>query len=84
MVPQHLVTIVEPLKNTTIDAIAASFIDLQQARHTADYDHLVAYSKATALAHVRDARESIKRLEGAGARRREMFFALLPLSARAN
>src|ERR1700685_559352 len=31
--PHHVRSIVDPLKNTVIDAIASSFIDLQQARH---------------------------------------------------
>jgi uncharacterized protein (UPF0332 family) len=80
-VPQHVRAIVDPLRNTTIDSVAASFIDLQQARHGADYDHLMAYSKATVLAHISDASAAIKALEKAPARRRAMLFALVAISA---
>ncbi len=81
-VPQHVRSVVDFLKGTPIEGIAASFCDLQEARHLADYDHLTSFSKATALAHVADARTAIAKLDEATERQRQAFFALLAICAR--
>jgi hypothetical protein len=62
--------------------MAASFCDLQEARHLADYDHLTPFSKATALAHIADARTAIAALDKATERQRQGFFALLAICAK--
>lgn len=37
---------------TELRRIARTFVDLQDARHTADYDHLASFPKATTQRHV--------------------------------
>jgi hypothetical protein len=81
-VPQHVRSIVDFLKGSPIEGIAASFCDLQEARHQADYDHLMPFSKATTLAHIADSRTAIDALDKANERQRQAFFALLALCAR--
>src|SRR5712691_13061175 len=39
--PPHARLLVASLQDTEIEDVADTFIDLQQARHDADYDHLV-------------------------------------------
>lgn len=45
-----------------LEFIAEVFPRLQAARHAADYDHLAAFPKATALGHTRDATNLLRRL----------------------
>jgi hypothetical protein len=62
-----------------VDDVANVFIDLQESRHTADYDHLAPFAKATALAAIQDADQAIRKLQQAPARDQEAFYALLCL-----
>lgn len=71
--------LVESLKPTPIAGVAASFYDLQEARHRADYDHFAPFPKATVVAHVDDAEKAIKALGAAKARQRQAFFSLLAI-----
>jgi predicted negative regulator of RcsB-dependent stress response len=79
---QHVRPLVKDLKQTGIADVAASFCDLQEARHRADYDHLADFSKAVALAHVEDAEKAMQTLVKARKRDRDAFFSLLALGAR--
>lgn len=74
--------IVDSLRSSPIAGVAASFCDLQEARHRADYDHLAPFSKATAIAHVDDAEKAISTLKNAQPSDREAFFSLLTIRAR--
>lgn len=78
----HVKVLVESLKQTSIADVSASFCDLQEARHAADYDHLAPISKPATLAHVEDAKKAVETLEGAGDAEREAFFSLLAMDAR--
>lgn len=78
----HVKTLVASLKSTGIADVAASFCDLQEARHAADYDHLAPISKPAAMAHVEDAKKAIETLEGANDADRQAFFSLLAMDAR--
>lgn len=60
------------------------FIDLQEARHDADYNHLEPFSQQSTSAAVVDAELAIKVLRGASLQDRELFFALLAIRARTN
>lgn len=44
--------------------IARAFVDLQDARHTADYDQLASFPKATAQRHVNAAENALALLAG--------------------
>lgn len=79
---QHLRPLLDSLKGTGIEDVAASFVDLQEARHRADYDHLADFSKAVALAHLRDAEKAIQALEKAKKRDQQTFFSLLAIGTR--
>jgi hypothetical protein len=74
--------LVDSLKPTPLVGVAASFCDLQQARHRADYDHLASFSKATVVAHVDDAEKAMQAMVGATDRQRQAFFSLLAITAR--
>lgn len=73
--------LVTNLKQTTIADVAASFCDLQEARHRADYDHLADFSKAVAVAHLEDAEKAIQALAKARKRDQQAFFSLLAIGA---
>ncbi len=77
--PQHAGTLIEGLRDTAIGDVAAAFLDLQEARHAADYDHLEAFPKATVLQHIEGAEQAIATLAGAHSEDRQTFFALLAL-----
>lgn len=79
---QHVRPLVQRLKATPIADVAASFCDLQEARHRADYDHLADFSKAVAIAHLEDAEKAIQTLEKAKKGDRQAFFSLLAIGAR--
>jgi uncharacterized protein (UPF0332 family) len=79
---QHVRPLVDRLKQTGIADVARSFCDLQEARHRADYDHLSAFSKAVALAHVDDAEKAMQILDRARKRDRDTLFSLLAIGAR--
>lgn len=44
---------------TSLRRIARAFVDLQDARHTADYDHLASFPKATTQRHVAAAENAL-------------------------
>jgi hypothetical protein len=77
--PRHAAALVTTLSITAIQGVATAFLDLQEARHDADYDHLAPFDKATVLQHVRVAERAIATLAGASAQDRQTFFALLAL-----
>lgn len=77
--PQHARALVDFLRNTAIKDVAAAFLDLQEARHDADYDHLASFDKATVLQHIRDAERAVATLTAANEPDRQAFFALVAL-----
>ncbi len=77
--PQHAGTLIAPPRHTAIEDVAAAFLDLQEARHAADYDHLASFDKTTVLQHVRVADLAIETLAGASPQDRQTLFALLAL-----
>jgi len=79
---QHIRPLLEGLQGTDIEDVAASLVDLQEARHRADYDHLADFSKAVALAHLEDAEKAIQTLEKAKKRDQQILFALLAIGTR--
>lgn len=79
---QAILPIVSALTKTSFVGVADSFYDLQEARHHADYDHLMSFSKAVAIAHIEDARSAIADTTSAPAQDREAFFSLLALRTR--
>jgi hypothetical protein len=78
----HVRVLVASLKTTPIADVAASFCDLQEARHAADYDHLATVSKPATIAQIEDANKAIETLEGASEADRQAFFSLLAMDAR--
>jgi hypothetical protein len=63
--------------------VAETFIDLQQGRHDADYDHTAAFSKSAVTAAVAQSANAVRDLEdGRGADGYIAFMALLTLGAR--
>jgi hypothetical protein len=77
-------SLIDSLASTPIADLAASFCDLQEARHRADYDHLASFSKAVAFAHIEDAEKAMETLNCASPREREALFAVLAVSTRLN
>lgn len=74
--------IVALLGQSPFVAVSDTFWDLQEARHQADYDHLAAFSKASALASVADARRAMADVSAAAADVRQAFFVLVAMRAR--
>ena len=60
-----------------IPAFAAAFVELQEKRHSADYDPLLRIRMADALLAIKTARTAVKRFAKAGARRRKTFLTML-------
>jgi hypothetical protein len=77
--PQHARTLIAAFQQSEIERLAAAFCDLQEARHAADYDHLVPFPKATVLQRVDGAERAILVLTQASESLRRTFFALLAL-----
>jgi hypothetical protein len=73
--------LVEALKPTPIAGVGASFYDLQEARHRADYDHFATFSKATAVAHIDDAQKAIDALGSATDHQRSLFVSIIAIRA---
>lgn len=81
---KHIKSLIEALRATSIEGVAASFCDLQEARHRADYDHLAPISKPLAIGHIEDARKAIATLEAVDEADRQAFFAVLAMGTRLN
>lgn len=79
---EHLRALSKELGETAIADVAASFCDLQAARHRADYDHLEPVSKAAAVASIGDARKAMRTLDRAPAADRQAFFSLVAIGVR--
>lgn len=62
--------------------VAMTFIDLQESRHDADYNHLEPFSLQATAAAVNEAEAAITALEHAPEEESELFFALLAIRAR--
>jgi hypothetical protein len=60
-----------------IRAVAASVVELQDARYAADYDPLVFLKRSDAALAVRTARRAVKRFDSATAKSRKAFLTLL-------
>jgi hypothetical protein len=60
-----------------IRAVAASVVELQDARYAADYDPLIILKRSDAALAVRTARRAVRRFGGATAKSRKAFLALL-------
>ena len=80
--PTHAQRLVMILRNTLIDDVANAFIDLQEQRHAADYDHFTPFPKASVLAAVQDAETAMQKLDNASPLEREVFLSLLSLRTR--
>jgi hypothetical protein len=81
---QHVQPIVATLQaDPDIRQLASITFRLQEARHLADYDHLAAFDKASALASVNEAELALNTLDGlAGGRQLELLLALIALHSK--
>jgi hypothetical protein len=80
--PREVPVLVGGLRQTPVQDLAATFCDLQEARHSADYDHLASFSKAMALFHVDEAERALNTLADVDDAARDALFALLALGVR--
>lgn len=76
--------LVKRLMNTVISDVAMAFIDLQESRHDADYNHLEPFSQQATSAVVSDAEAAINVLAVTPSDDRELFFALVAIRARSS
>jgi hypothetical protein len=60
-----------------ISAFAAAVLDLQQQRHSADYDPLIRVNTSNAVAAITLARAALRHFRSSGASEREAFLMLL-------
>jgi hypothetical protein len=60
-----------------IQAFASAFVELQEKRHSADYDPLTRVKTSDAKLAIATARSAIRRFERAGPARRKSFLTLL-------
>ena len=79
--PQHAKPLVWSLGAAPVADVAATFCDLQEARHRADYDHLALFPEDDLLEYVGDAEAAIWDLATEPASQRQAFFALVSLRA---
>jgi hypothetical protein len=76
---QHLRPVVQSLQGTPMVGVADVFCDLQEARHSADYDHFAPYSKAAALGYIQDAERAMQTLDAQSDRDKQALFSLISL-----
>jgi hypothetical protein len=81
---RHVRPMVEALrKDNDLVALCRLFIELQQARYDADYNHLVPIRKTTTLGHIADAERLLQLADKlTGTPNYESFLSLLALKAR--
>lgn len=81
---QHVQPIVTSLQgDTEIQLVASTTFRLQEARHLADYDHLAAFDKASALSFVNEAELVLNWLDAlAGSAKLEQLLALIALHSK--
>lgn len=60
-----------------VQAFATALADLQEKRHTADYDPLARFSRADALFAASTARNAVARLASAGGQKKKAFLTLV-------
>lgn len=66
--------------NSTLADVAETVLSLQEARHLADYDHLVDFTKTEVLQVVDAARDAVSKLRSlAGTSDVQRFFSILAL-----
>ena len=65
-----------------IEAVARAVIELQERRHTADYDPMQKFKTADALLAIRTARSAVERMGRAGETERRRFLVLLAFQPR--
>jgi hypothetical protein len=58
--PDHLKAVTSPVVPDDLRDVARAFIDLQQARHEADYNVAEQFSRADVIAHTRQARAAFE------------------------
>jgi hypothetical protein len=80
--PLHSRPIVDRLANTELTDVALSFLDLYQARQSADYDHFASFTKPAALQYVNSARDAIRIVDGLPIVDRDAFLALVAVQIR--
>ena len=81
--PAHVRPIVTTIgANRSMVNIALIFLDLLEARHRADYDHLASFSKPSALAHIDAADTVLQSIDGVAQPVRGAFFALVALEVK--
>lgn len=81
-IPQHSRRLVQSLQGTSLVGVADVFCDLQEARHSADYDHLAPFPKAAALGYIQDAERAMQTLDAQSDRDRQAFFSLVSLQTK--
>jgi hypothetical protein len=78
--PEHATQLVQSLRrDAAMAGVAAAFCDLQEARHSADYDHLEPFAKAAVVGHIQDAEQAIQKLAAQSDGNRQTFFSLISL-----
>lgn len=82
--PQHRKELIDQVRNNqNLKDVATAFIDLQQARHEADYDHLARFTRAGTVARVNSAREAIGKLDAEiPSADLEVFFSLVMIGTK--
>jgi len=79
--PKHLDSVVGRLRsNSAVSSVAATFVDLQEQREEADYNHLADFTRPGTLALVARAKRAVKSTDQGGASDDfQAFFGLIAL-----
>lgn len=84
--PPHIAALLTPTGASILDAttgsIAKGFVDLNEARDQADYDHSAVFTHASVVGLIARAREVVDLIEGATGPGAEAFFGLIAMQAR--
>lgn len=81
--PEHVRPMVTSLaQDNSVVTVALSFLDLLEARHRADYDHLNGFSKPAALQHLATAKATVRDLERLSAPNKDRLLALIAMQVR--
>lgn len=84
--PPHIVALLKPGATTHVDAdtlaMADGFLELNDKREQADYDHTAVFTRADTLSQIDLAKAIVAKVEGAQSDSSKRFFGLIGMRAR--
>lgn len=83
--PRHISNLLKPAGNNYIDAdtlaIADGFLELNEKREQADYDHTAVFTRPDTLSQIALARKVVDTIQGTQTNEAKIFFGLITMQA---